>query len=95
MGLIMASIAQLIHEGHQPTVANVGLTYNLLDASGGLHGWAELVTDPVRWNTFSQALSVGGATAETIAQIQVYLMDWLLNGEHGIAAFPAAWNNPW
>jgi hypothetical protein len=69
MGLVMASIAQLIFEGHQPTVANVGLTYDLLDASGGLQGWAEIVTDPERWDVFAVALGVGGATAETIAQI--------------------------
>jgi hypothetical protein len=37
-GVLMASVAQLIHEGSQPSVENVVLTYNLLTQSGGIRG---------------------------------------------------------
>jgi hypothetical protein len=93
--MVMGAVAHYIDEGRQPSARNVRMAYTILDLAGGLDGWAAGMLHPDHHNGFVNAMSIGGATQETITQVELYLLDWVVNQGNGVAAFPDAWANPW
>jgi hypothetical protein len=75
-GMVMGAVAHYIDEGRQPNEHNIGVAYTLLDSVGGLNGWAAGMLHPDRHAGFVNALSIGGASQETIGQVEMYLLDY-------------------